>query len=286
MKVKDLGYNRRAIVFVMSLLCLLFDGGNVDASGNEWQFELTPYMWAAGVDVDVTTVKGREATGEFEFGDILDNLDFGGFIHFEGWGKKWGFIFDAFYIDLGTEAKFTPRIGPKIDADVNVQQTSVELAAGYRIPIETGVAGETGASGKQKWKFWIEPILGLRYGDVEEEIDLKLTFTRLQAIGENERVIKDNDWWIEPFVGVRLFSQYKEKFTIFVRGDMGGVSVDNESIFSWHAIGGFDYKPWASVSLKLGYRVYDFDYENDDGQNKFELNARQHGPIFGISFYF
>jgi len=65
-----------------------------------------------------------------------------------------------------------------------------------------------------------------------------------------------------------------------------GISVADESIFSWHAIGGFDYKPWESVSLKLGYRVYDFDYENDDGQNKFELNARQHGPMLGVSFHF
>jgi opacity protein-like surface antigen len=271
---------------VMILLCLSYDGGNVYASEEEWQFELTPYIWAAGVDVDTTTVKGRQATGEFEFGDILDNLDFAGSIHFEGWKEKWGFIFDAFYVDLGTEARLTPRIGPKIDADIDVRQTSIELAAGYRIPIDTRAAEESGSSGKQAWKFWVEPLAGLRYGGVKEEIDLRLSFTRLQVIGEPERTFEDYDWWIEPFAGMRFVSQYKETLTFFVRGDIGGISVDDESVFSWHAIGGFDYEPWETVSFKLGYRVYDFDYENDDGQNKFELNARQHGPILGVSFHF
>ena len=42
-----------------------------------WKFELTPYLWAAGLEGDVT-INGHEADFEKEFSDLFDMLDIGG----------------------------------------------------------------------------------------------------------------------------------------------------------------------------------------------------------------
>jgi hypothetical protein len=36
----------------------------------------------------------------------------------------------------------------------------------------------------------------------------------------------------------------------------------------------------------VGYRIYDFNYENEKDDATFELDAMLHGPVFGVSFFF
>ena len=71
---RDISMGRRTtglIAFLLVFCCLFFHGQRVEAPDRQCEFEFTPYMRAAGIDVDTTTVKGREATGEFEFPVII-----------------------------------------------------------------------------------------------------------------------------------------------------------------------------------------------------------------------
>src|SRR5580765_7864644 len=70
------------------------------SSSNDWEFGVAPYLWGAGVDGDVKI--GRlPATGvEASFSDLLDVLDIGGMLAFEGRKGTWGFIFDGIYLKL------------------------------------------------------------------------------------------------------------------------------------------------------------------------------------------
>ena len=265
--------NSPLLVFGITLAYFFVFSGAVEAAEDKWRFELTPYFWTAGLDVDTTTVNGRSASGDFDFGDILDNLDFAGSLHFEAWKGKWGFIIDEFYIDVGTEASFIPRIGPILNVDVDIKENILELAVAYHFDIQTP-------------KISIEPIAGMRYGILETEIDLKLTTAQLPNFGETSRKLEDDEWWIEIFGGGRFIYRFSERFIFIFRGDLGGIKYGDQSVFTWHVFSGLDYRPWKSVSLKAGYKVYDFNYENGANASKFKFDAMMHGPIFGASFYF
>ena len=47
------------------------------AQENAWGFEVTPYLWASGIDADVA-VRGREGEVDLKFDDLIDAVDIAG----------------------------------------------------------------------------------------------------------------------------------------------------------------------------------------------------------------
>jgi hypothetical protein len=269
---------------LFSLASLSFFIKSAEADETQWRYQLTPYLWTAGLDIDTTTVRGRKASGEFDFGDIFENLDFSAAANFEAWKGKFGLIIDNFYLDLGTNADFPSRLGPELDADINIRMNLLEIAFIYHFDDRSLDEGDSPVT--QKSSISIEPIGGLRWGWYEEEIDLGLTATRLGDFGELDKTLSDQDWWLELFAGARLKFKLNERLMFLCRGDIGGMSYQDESVFTWSTYAGLDYKPWNAVSLKLGYKTYDFYYKNDTGSSAFELDALLHGPQFGVTWWF
>lgn len=276
----------RAIIIILMFFSIVIYAGHVLAEDDVWHFELTPIFWASGIDIDTTTVKGRDASADFDFDDILDNLDFGGSVQFEAWTGQWGLIVEELYIDLGLDGDFQPRIGPRVDADLDIRLNLLEVAVTHRFDIEIG--GHQPAASKDAFqpKLFVEPIAGLRYGTIKQEINLKVTSAQLPAIGETTRTFEESDWWIELFAGGRLKYGFHQNWNLILRGDLGGIKDGDETVFAWKVYAGIDYKPWGSTSVKAGYQIYDFNYEDSSGDEKFELDAMLHGPSIGLTLYF
>jgi hypothetical protein len=259
--------------------------GQALAQEEHWQFELTPTFWAAGINIDSNTVSGREASADVDFGDIFNNLDFGGAIQLEAWRGQWGLIVSDLYLDLGLEGGFKPRIGPKVDADLDLRLNLLEVALARQFGAGRPDEQEEGQN-KFIPKLFIEPLGGLRYGFIKERIDLQVSFARLPSIGEATGTFEDSDWWIEVFGGARLKYWFSPSWTVVLRGDIGGIKAGDETVFTWNVYAGLDYRPWKSMSVKLGYKVYDFNYEQESGENAFELDAMMHGPAIGLTIFF
>ena len=72
--------------------------GNGNSPGEDdagWSFQLAPYVWMIGVKADV--VAGPfEASGEADFIDLVEKLDIGAMLHFEGRKERWGSFSTAF----------------------------------------------------------------------------------------------------------------------------------------------------------------------------------------------
>ena len=61
----------------LALLAMLGLASPAVAQAGDWQYELTPYLFAAGMKGDVQSGTLPKVTTDVSFSDILDVLDFG-----------------------------------------------------------------------------------------------------------------------------------------------------------------------------------------------------------------
>jgi hypothetical protein len=74
----------------------------------EWQSQLTPYLWALALDGDVT-VKGVKSSLSVSFSDIFDHLDYALMIEGEAREGRIGIYANAIYADLSDTDKSCRR---------------------------------------------------------------------------------------------------------------------------------------------------------------------------------
>lgn len=244
--------------------------GNASSDEEKWRFHLIPYFWMAGLEGDVT-LKGFESKVDASFGDIWDNLEFGGLVHFEARKGEWGFFLDPIYLKLSSDAHIdNPDVG-RINADVTVEQWLVEFGGLYRL-------GQWPLGGSESDEISLDLLAGGRYWDLTTRLDLSIP---LADLGRSYKKSKD---WIDPFVGLRLQADLTQKLALVLRGDIGGFGVGSD--FSWNASALFGYSFSEMISLWVGYRVLDVDYEDGSGTGKFAYDVTMSGPILGLAFRF
>ena len=71
-----------------------------------------------------------------------------------------------------------------------------------------------------------------------------------------------------------------------VRGEVGGFGIGSASELTWSVVGGLGYKLSDRWTLKMGYRVYDIDYERGRGLSRIGMDMRMHGPWLGLTYGF
>ncbi len=234
---------------------------------------MTPYFWAAEIDGDAT-LRGRTGPVDVSFSDLLDNLDIAFMGRLETWKGEWGLFLDGLYMDLGAEFS-TPQ--GSISADIDVKMTMLEFGIGYHL-WETQV----GKEGSQKLSF--DLLGGGRYMNLEGEVDVR-TNGPLSGLGLG-RTFGRREEWVDPIVGGRLRWDIDEKLAAAVRFDFGGFGIGDGSNLTWNLLAGIDYKLKENMSLKVGYRIFDMDYDSGSGNKEFGLDAQFRGPIFGLTIKF
>ena len=90
-------------------------------------FELTPYLWLAGVDGDVTA-RRTTAKMDSDFTDMLDKLEFGFAGHLDARKGKWAFFLDGMYLKLGDEGK-----RPLLKTESEIEALLAEFGVAYRV---------------------------------------------------------------------------------------------------------------------------------------------------------
>jgi len=201
------------------------------ASGSdEWEFVVTPYLWAAGMDGDVA-VLGMPAEVDVSFGDILNALDGGALIHFEGRKGQRAFFVDAVYLDLGEDLDTPP-------GDVDLKQLTTEGGVMF------GVAKQ------------VQLLVGARYIDLEVDVDFA---------GPLGVSIGGDESWLDGFAGVAWTPEVGERWGVRLSGDLGAGGSD----FTWQFRGTATYRKSDLISFPFGVRVMSIDYE--DGGFAYDL---------------
>ena len=126
---------RWKILAVLLRLLTFSDGASAQSakdakSPSDWGFQVTPYLWLAGMGGTITTASGRSASFSQSVGDIFSNLNGGLMLQGEARYQRWHLLADFDYVSLTTDAA---RSGPILgQPSVKTTEYMGTLAGGYR----------------------------------------------------------------------------------------------------------------------------------------------------------
>ena len=219
----------------------------VSAQEEDWEFTLSPYMWAAGLS-GTASLGPLEAEVDASFSDILDALEIGAMVDFRLEKGRWALQSNLVWADLANEEtrRFTKT---QIEAGMWI----VELDGHYKVTEN------------------LEVLAGIRYYDID--IDADLTGLVTASAG-------GDDTWVDPIVGAVLSVPLTDRWSFMTRGDIGGFGLGSDLAWQWEGV--FDYRFGESNSLVLGWRHLDWDYD----ENRLGLDTYMTGPVAGVRFRF
>lgn len=226
------------------------------AETNDWSFDVTPYLWVAGIQAETSLPDVPPSTppetARFDT-RIAGGAMLGAQVHY----RSVGLWFDFAWLRLDTEAT-SP--GPAF-SDVNLKSDFIHSTAAlsYRLPL--------------KGKFHADLLAGARLWYVSEEI----TATGNVLPGFNAG---GDHTWVDPIVGADLRYELSARWSLLAKGTAGGFGAASD--IGWEALGGVSYRCSESCSVAFGYRYLHEDYNHDN----FTLNTDIQGFILGVGFHF
>ena len=233
---------KTVVLTYLSLLVL-----PISAVAEDWQWKITPYLWAAGIDGE-TAIGPLAADVSIDFQDIVNVLSGGALLRVDAQTDQHGFFGDLVYLSL-EEDKARDTIGGTLGFELD--NLIVEGAYYYR------------------WtdKYGLE--LGLRYWDFEATLKPAVL----------PKVTGSSDW-TDGFIGVRIDSAINEKWSWLLRGNVGAGGADL-------AVGlqlDLRRKYANDNELTFGLRALDVDHSDKSGALPIGLNMSFAGLTIGYAF--
>ena len=257
----------RATVLGLALAALATAARAEEAKG-DWQFEVTPYVFGAGLR-GTTGVGPVTADIDSGFRDILKHFDSGLMAAAEARKGPWVLAFDGVYFRLKDQAirswQGPAGIGSATgDLEATVSQLVYQLAVGYRV-VDTAATK-------------LDAIGAARYTRLGTDLNLAATTGPLLP-GGTRSVSGSADWW-DPVIGFRVILPFADRWSFMGYGDVGGFGVGSK--ITYQAIVGVNWEFAKSFSAKLGYRYMYQDYD----KNNFLWDVAAHGAYIGLGIAF
>lgn len=253
-----------SVALVSLLTGLAFSAGS-PAATDEWQFEVTPYLFAAGMDGTVG-IHDHEADIDVSFSDIWDDLD-GGFMGlFMAKNGPWLLAFEGVYIKLEDSAsKSVTGPGGLVSRDGKLGVTNTMYIAqgtvGYQLMDDRTELYALGA---------------LRYTNLEVEMDVEVAFAPPPFGGALSD--EGSESWIDAVVGLHAVHSVSDVVSLVGYADIGAGGSD----LTYQVMAGVNWEFNEGYTAKIGYRYLYWDY--DDGGTVWDIAAS--GPYLGLGIRF
>jgi hypothetical protein len=218
------------------------------ASGQDWDWRVTPYIWGSGImgDVGLGPVS-RDV--DVEFSDLLDVLSGTALLHVEAANGEHVLFGDLVWLAVEPEDEIA-TIGGVAEAELD--STIIEL----------------GYARDRSDAFGFE--VGLRYWELDLEIDPAL------AAG-----IVRGDSWTDVFGGFRNTRDLGQNWTLTTRGNVGAGGADLSIGIQLD----FARELERGNAIVAGFKVLDIDYEKANVRGiPFVLDATFLGATIGFTF--
>jgi opacity protein-like surface antigen len=243
-------------LFIAALTGALFGSATVTvaAETDRWSFDVTPYLWVAGIQAETSLPNSPSSTPP-EAARFDTHISGGAMLAAQARYRSVGLFVDLAWLQLDSEAS---NPGPAFSAG-NLKSDFIHSTAAfsYRLPLEG--------------KFHAELLAGARLWYVSAD----LAYQDGGLPGFN---VSGDQTWVDPVFGASLGYDLSPRWSLLARGTAGGTG----SGLGWEALGGVSYRfsDWCSASL--GYRYLHEDY----ARQHFSLNTDIQGFILGFGFHF
>ncbi len=251
---------------IVSVFCAsptVADDDNINS--DTWQFEITPYFFAAAMDGTVG-MRGVSADIDMSFSDIWERLDKAFMVYFSAQKGDWVFALDAIYFKLEDE-KANSWQGPlgntntaQLDADVTQQVYS--LSAGRRVLNEQTRVDVLGVA---------------RYTSLDTDLKLAST-TGSDLLPDGSRSVSRKESWCDAAIAVRVLTHIADKWDLVGYADIGAGGSD----LTYQLLAGVNWQFSKTLSAKFGYRHFYQDYQKDD----FKWDMTTSGVYAGLGIKF
>lgn len=257
----------RTLAISLTLLASGLSGSVFAAESDDWQFEVTPHLFAAALD-GTTGIRGVESDLDVSFSDTLEVLEFAFMGVFTAQKGPWSYGVEAWYIKLddqgatnvtGPFGNVTVNAALEVETELSVYQGSV----GYRVVDNRIKADFIGA---------------LRYTKITLDATAVITTTPSIVFPGGARSAEGSEEWVDGVIGMRLLYPLNEEWSLLGYADVGAGGSD----LTYQLIAGANWQFSDGVTAKLGYRVLDWDYENDG--NVWDMTMS--GPYLGVGIRF
>lgn len=197
--------------------------------------------------------------------DMIDDLNFGGFVNVLARRQRFLLMADLMYVDLTDMKGFGPLhlaggqiTLPHAEVRVDNRLFNAALSAGYRWHDSDQLTVDAFAGAR-----WVH------------------TWTRVKATVLNRSLSERSDFgWVEPLVGARAHLRVTPKFSVLAEGDVGGFGAGSR--LSWQAMLAFNYGITPRLTASAGYKIWSVDYRHDGHV----FDVRLQGPALGLTWRF
>jgi len=239
-------------IFSCGLVAARSANAQVDTTGRT-HFYVTPYIWLSGITGDVG-VRNLAVHVNVPFADVLKVLKFAAIGGVEARRGPWLGSLDMLYVSLGA-AKSVAIRGDTGSFSLKQRETILQPMAGYSI-------------GDSRWA--LDLLAGVRYWNLGMTLDVD------RPRAQNER--SGSRGWVDALGGARFRMVATPHVHVVLGGDAGG----GGSKGTWQAHGSVGYDVSSSVTVGLGYRYLDVNYDRDDVL----FDTHTHGLAFGAMWRF
>lgn len=243
----------------------------------DWAVQITPFLWAASMSGRISPFqRGSTVDVDKPFSEVMDDLNFGGFLDI--WARYDRFVFSGnlMYVDTtdshasGPLSAFqipgfgvTIPPGSNVDAKVDSRQFMATLLGGYRV-METP-------------DFTLDLLGGMRVWHVSNDITVSASHS---LIGSRTASYGESFSWVDPLVGARVFLPLTNEFSFQTEADVGGFGMGAD--LTWSVLASINYTFTDNISASVGYKALKVDYDH----NGHVFDTLLRGPAIGVTWRF
>jgi len=221
-----------------------------------WSFKVAPYVWMARLDGKTSTLAGTPTQDvDLSFRDILENLDFAGFLSAEARHGDLFFVGDVAYASVSDSANLSGGLFSKFKIDSKTFTGT--LATGYTLFHDE--------------KFRAAAFGGARIWSIDN--DVKLTAGLLPPAKRSHK-----ETFVDPIIGAAVEYDLAPKWTVRGSTSIGGFGAAAD--FEWGFTTTVSYQAGDNWGAVAGFRFLSVDYD----RNGFVYDVNQYGPLVGVYF--
>ena len=251
---------------ILCLVSFLFQFSalaQTEEKGKKFDFLVEPYIMFPNMNGETGLGDVLNIPVNANPGDIFSRLQMAFMLNTEMKAEKWAVTSDLVYMRLNQDI----RPGLVINSgEVTAKQFIWEAAGLYRVRpfLEVGIGG--------------------RLNSLDMGVDVVVNDPPIGEVGVRTFSSSETKTWYDPIIVTRLTTDFKEKWELQFRGDIGGFGIGSD--LTWQLQGYVGYRFSDLFLLTAGYRVIYMDFESGQAPRAFVFDMHQFGPVIKFGFNF